>query len=528
MGGGFVDDEQPLLPNGQKGPWQILDGVLNHCGFGRTQTQLFILCALVNFIEAMVTALIPLLFPLLKKEWQVDNAQLALLGSAISIGMLIGALLLGKSSDIIGRKISMLICLVTILVFGFGSAFAPSMSVMAGLQLLLGVGYGGNIVISTTYLCEFLPKNVRGMALTIVAFFFGIGGMTCVALGMHLIPILGWRKMLMLTITPIFPAIVLLLISPESPRYYLHTHQTDKVVEVLNNISKVNGVPLPDDLKPTRKNMRIQPIVQTKKAGEDGTKSFSKQLQDPTIYKTLIPLLGCWFFNAFGCNIFAWVPLYISESPAMNSGASDPMQNAYFAAFYMSLGDALGTLFVAICFGANFGRRILLMALLFVVGALTFALGRLQNVQIMLAILPVAKAMSQATAVLYTYTPEVFPTSFRVNGLAMCSIVHRFAPVVAPYLAAALMKYSWAHVTTAFGGLYLCGCVSSLFLSVETAGRDVVEDGTKDDDNKDFMLISELCRCRVAGVPGSPDGGDGQGFNTYDKQEKVTYDADSV
>ena len=42
MGGGFVDDEQPLLPNGQKGPWQILDGVLNHCGFGRTQTQLFI------------------------------------------------------------------------------------------------------------------------------------------------------------------------------------------------------------------------------------------------------------------------------------------------------------------------------------------------------------------------------------------------------------------------------------------------------------------------------------------------------
>ena len=62
----------------------------------------------------------------------------------------------------------------------------------------------------------------------------------------------------------------------------------------------------------------------------------------------------------------------------MNSGATDPMQNAYFAAFYMSL-DALGTLFVALCFGANFGRRILLMALLFVVGALTFSLGRLQN-----------------------------------------------------------------------------------------------------------------------------------------------------
>eukprot|EP00944_MAST-04C_sp_MAST-4C-sp1_P007023 g7023.t1 len=523
MGGGFVDDEQPLLPNGGKGPWQILDGIINHCGFGRTQTQLFILCSLVNFIEAMVTALVPLLFPLLKKEWQVDNAQLALLGSAISIGMLVGALLLGKSSDLIGRKLSMMICLVTILVFGFGSAFAPSMSVMAGLQLLLGVGYGGNIVISTTYLCEFLPKNVRGMALTIVAFFFGVGGMTCVALGMHLIPILGWRKMLMLTITPIFPAIVLLMMSPESPRYYLHTHQTEKVVEVLNEIANVNGVPLPDDLIPTKKNMLTRPS-RCSKAGDK--KSFSKQLQDPTIYKTLIPLVGCWFFNAFGCNIFAWVPLYISESPVMNSGATDPMQNAYFAAFYMSLGDALGTLFVALCFGANFGRRILLMALLFVVGALTFSLGRLQNVQIMLAVLPVAKAMSQATAVLYTYTPEVFPTSFRVNGLAMCSIVHRFAPVVAPYLAAALMKYSFAHVTTAFGGLYLCGSVSSLFLSVETAGRDVVEDGTKGGDERDFMLISELCRCRVAGMPGAP-GGSGGIAHTGEK-DKNEYASDSV
>jgi hypothetical protein len=70
------------------------------------------------------------------------------------------------------------------------------------------------------------------MALTIVAFFFGIGGMTCVALGMHLIPILGWRKMLMLTITPIFPAIVLLLISPESPPLYLFDVYVDNTVEI--------------------------------------------------------------------------------------------------------------------------------------------------------------------------------------------------------------------------------------------------------------------------------------------------------
>ncbi len=507
MGGGFVDDEgdnAPLL-GGKKGPWQILDGVLNHCGFGKTQTKLFTLCALVNFIEAMVTALIPLLFPLLKKEWKVDNAQLALLGSAISVGMLIGAVLLGKSSDIIGRKPSMLICLLIILVFGFASAFAASMPVMAALQLMLGVGYGGNIVISTTYLCEFLPKNVRGIALTIVAFFFGVGGMVCVALGMYLIPLLGWRRMLMLTITPIIPALILLVTTPESPRYFLHSGQIKECVNCLLEISKYNKVDLTEELTPTVENMTT-PNQNKKNVSQD---TFAKQLSDPNILKTLIPLLLCWFFNAFGGNIFSWVPLYIAESTTLTGGGKDPMHNAYLAAFFMSLGDALGTLYISIAFAFNFGRRVLLMSLLLAAGIGTVVLGHITAVNAILIVLPVLKSTSQATAVLYTYTPEVFPTSFRVNGLAMCSTVHRFAPVVAPYLAAALMKYSFIHVTTVFGGLYACGAICSLFVSVETAGKDVVEEGSKgaaDGGDEDAMLMVELCKYSAAGVPADTAG----------------------
>lgn len=377
MGGaGVIDDESAtLLPGGRKGPWQVLDGVINHCGFKTVQWQLFVLCALVNFIEAMVTALIPLLFPMLKVEWRVDNAQLALLGSAISIGMLIGAVLLGKSSDIVGRKISMLICLIIIAVFGFASAFAPSMPTMAALQLLLGVGYGGNIVISTTYLCEFMPKNVRGVALTIVAFFFGVGGIVCVALAMYLIPILGWRKMLMLTITPIFPAIILLCTAPESPRYYLHTGQIDNCIEVLLHISKKNGVKLPEDMVPTRENMKLVTKKRVKEV------SFSEQLADPQITKTLIPLLLCWFFNAFGANIFSWIPLYIAENKSLTGGGSnkDPMHNAYVAAMMMSVGDMTGTFLVALCFAFDCGRRVLLFLLLLLVGLLVIVIGRVYS-----------------------------------------------------------------------------------------------------------------------------------------------------
>ena len=70
--------------------------------------------------------------------------------------------------------------------------------------------------------------------------------------------------------------------------------------------------------------------------------------------------------------------------------------------------------------------------------------------------------------------------------------------------------------------------MSSLFLSVETAGRDVVEDGTKGGDERDFMLISELCRCRVAGMPGAPGGSGIAHTGEKDKNEYASDSADII
>lgn len=306
-----------------------------------------------------------------------------------------------------------------------------------------------------------------------------------------------------------------MITTPESPRYFLHSGQVKECVNCLIDISKYNKVALTEDLTPTVENMTM-PVGKTKKVSHN---TFSKQLSNPNILKTLIPLLLCWFFNAFGGNIFSWVPLYIAESTTLTGGGKDPMHNAYLAALFMSLGDALGTLYISIAFAFNFGRRVLLLSLLFAAAAGTVILGHLTTVNAIMFILPVLKSTSQATAVLYTYTPEVFPTSFRVNGLAMCSTVHRFAPVVAPYLAAALMKYSFIHLTTVFGGLYICGAISSLFLSVETAGRDVVEETSdKSGANGDTMLVVELCRYSAAGVPA-----DTVGSRNFGKSEEDAF-----
>jgi len=194
---------------------------------------------------------------------------------------------------------------------------------------------------------------------------------------MYLIPVLGWRKMLMLTITPIIPAIILLCTAPESPRYYLHTGQIENCVEVLFRISRENGVEIPSDIVPTYDNMK--PQTNKKKVAEV---TFSEQLADPQILKTIIPLLLCWFFNAFGTNIFSWIPLYIAENKSLTGGGinKDPMHNAYLAAMMMSVGDMTGTFLVALCFAFDCGRRVLLFLLLLFIGVLVIVIGHVTSI----------------------------------------------------------------------------------------------------------------------------------------------------
>lgn len=200
-----------------------------------------------HFVDACEIAMLPLLLPVLKEYWHLTNTDLAFIAASTPTGMIIGAPLLGALSDRIGRRPVFLYSLFFSSLFGLFSAFSPNLLWFIALRAALGVGYGcvfgalqlgcaallgqllthctracrGNIVVDVSLFCEFLPVANRGVYMALLHVFFGLGVMFIVTLTWTIIPYLGWRWLVAMSVVPAFVMLLFRKGVPESPRFLL-------------------------------------------------------------------------------------------------------------------------------------------------------------------------------------------------------------------------------------------------------------------------------------------------------------------
>jgi putative MFS transporter len=130
------------------------EDAIREVGFGRFQTKLMVLCGLGWAADAMEVLLISFVIPAVGKEWNLDASQLGLLGTAIFLGMLVGALVWGRVSDLIGRRIGFISTIAIDSVFGLLSAFSPSFTWLIILRTLTGFGVGGTLPVDYSIFAE--------------------------------------------------------------------------------------------------------------------------------------------------------------------------------------------------------------------------------------------------------------------------------------------------------------------------------------------------------------------------------------
>jgi MFS transporter, putative metabolite:H+ symporter len=342
-----------------------------------------------------------------------------------------------------------------------------------------------------------------------------------VAASFYVVPRVGWRWMVGAAPAPIVPALLLVHSVPESPRFLLSAGRIEECVAALRQMLADNGIDLLDlpdrDMVPTVANMRpakTNTVAAT--ATTDATASALRRrprvCPSRTLLRTLLPLAAVWLFNALGSNVYGWVPLYLSEAKALAHSERELMQYAYVAALLLTVGDTLGTLFVAACFGCcDVGRRLLMLGMLLANAGGLVALGLLTSAPAILGVLLCAKTFAGVTNALYVYTPEVFPTSFRVTGMVVCSILHRFAPIVAPFGISFLMdRLTFTHVASVFAGLYFSAAVAVLMLPIETRGRAIVEDDDEEEEEEEEEVYAQA-DAEAGGGTGGWDKDDVQG-----------------
>ena len=145
-----------------------------------------------------------------------QNAQFV---SVTFVGMMLGAFLTGFLGDRYGRRFTYQANLAIFGLASIAAAFAPTMTVLILLRLIMGAGLGAENVVGYATMTEFVPPQARGKWVGIVSVFVVAGLPATALLGTLIIPRFGWRVMFVLGGVGAMVVWYLRKKLPESPRW---------------------------------------------------------------------------------------------------------------------------------------------------------------------------------------------------------------------------------------------------------------------------------------------------------------------
>ena len=94
------------------------------------------------------------------KSWGVTSVEAGAIGSYALIGMLIGSLVVGAFTDILGRRKIMLVSLIWFSLTMGLTSLAPNPEIFAVLRFITGLGLGGVVPTTVALTVEYSPRDV--------------------------------------------------------------------------------------------------------------------------------------------------------------------------------------------------------------------------------------------------------------------------------------------------------------------------------------------------------------------------------
>ena len=108
------------------------------------------------------TAVINGALPFFSEHFALNGAMQGWSVSSGLIGCVIGAIFIGKPSDIFGSRSMLKFLAVLFIVTALGTGLAPNFSVFIIARIIGGIAIGGASVLSPIYISEISPAEFRG------------------------------------------------------------------------------------------------------------------------------------------------------------------------------------------------------------------------------------------------------------------------------------------------------------------------------------------------------------------------------
>lgn len=158
------------------------------------QWMLTALCFAIVFCDGMDVAVMGFLAPAIIEQWDISRAGFGLVMAAAPIGLALGAIFAGSSSDYLGRRKVLLASVFAFGVMTWLTALARTPTDMALLRFATGLGLGAAMPNTTTLLSEYVPQRSRSFILAAMFTGFNLGSAIIGFIAAFMLPRWGWQS----------------------------------------------------------------------------------------------------------------------------------------------------------------------------------------------------------------------------------------------------------------------------------------------------------------------------------------------
>lgn len=460
-------------------PYHIKLFFLNGMGYW-TDTQL-------TYLESNVRTFINYQFGY---TYPISNEMLA-------AGLLIGAMFWGFSADLIGRRVAFNLSLLLSSIFTILTGVMNNMASYCIFVFLSCFAAGGNLVLDTCVFLEYLPHKNQWL-LTFFAFFWGIGQIVAVALAYAFLPNnscesaeycpshinRGWRYVYYTNGSIVLAMSILRLTIirlKETPKFLISNNRDAEAVQVLQEIATKYNRPCSLTLEQLEACGEIQINDDFRKHIDvKGTAQLIYHhvqilFSNKTMARSTSLVFLSWLLLGISYPLYSsFLPVYLATRGA-NISAPD-VNGVYRDNLISNTVSIAGPLIAGalLYFFPIIGRR----GVLFIGGVMSMAFlfgytqikSRAQNV----ALSSISFAsMYIYYAVLYAYTPEVFPSAARATGNAIAIACTRVMTCIVPVIAYFSDTSSSVPIWICGAFVGVLGCIA-LFMPYEPSKHRVV------------------------------------------------------
>lgn len=403
--------------------------------------------------DAMDTGLISFILTKMATEWSMSPAEKGWVVSIGFVGMAIGAVCSGALADRWGRRNVFAVTLVTYSIATALCAFAPNLTWLLVFRFIVGLGLGGQLPVAVTLVSEYIPAQVRGRFIVLLESFWGLGWLVAALVSYFVIPSYGWHVVFLIGGLPALYVFMILKKVPESVPYLINRGRIEEAHALVQKLERECGVEVIQQIE-------VKPVAAKQSV------SFSQLWSNPFAKRTLMLWL-IWFgivYSYYG--IFTWLP-----SLLVKQGYSIVQSFEYV--LVMILAQLPGYI-AAAWLVEKLGRKWTLAGFIGLCAVSAYFFGQANTVTLIMFWGCLMSFFNLgAWGVLYTYTPEQYPTNIRAFGSGWASAIGRMGGIVAPLVVTQMMVQSngFNHVFMMFTAVLLAVALVILVLGEETKGK---------------------------------------------------------